>query len=311
MPTRSPGWMPLADEGALDELDGGGDIGEGGPGRALHHRFDGSDTARPRPGPRRGWSSWRVISGCVAVHRRRGLRPPGLPLLGEGQRPFRPGRGGPTCETSSSAPALQASVSPSSSAPHRARLVAAMAAGEFLAIFSASSWAAARSWSGRIDDLADHAQLVGPPGVDPLVPADQGHPHDRLDRHLADQADGLDGGDLADRDMGIEEGGVRGGDHDVGVGDPVEAATGTDAVHRGDDRLGHLLVPGGEVEVEILEALPVPLHADPVGGQLGHIHAGLERPALAGVDDHPYLRDPGRARSTPGRTRRASGRSWH
>ena len=56
--------------------------------------------------------------------------------------------GWPHIDTSSAAPARQASVSPSSSAPHSARLVAAMAAGEFLAIFSASSWAASRSRSG-------------------------------------------------------------------------------------------------------------------------------------------------------------------
>ena len=69
-----------------------------------------------------------------------------LALLGErlgafllvGVAPQRPALG----------PGLQASVKPSSRAPHRARLVAAMAAGEFLAIFSASSWAASRSFSG-------------------------------------------------------------------------------------------------------------------------------------------------------------------
>ena len=33
----------------------------------------------------------------------------------------------------------------------------------------------------------------------------------------------------------------------------------------------------------------VALHADAVGGDLGDVDAGLERPALAGVDDHPHL----------------------
>ena len=56
--------------------------------------------------------------------------------------------GWPHIDTSSAAPALHASVSPSSSAPTSARLVAAMAAGEFLAIFSASSCASSRNRSG-------------------------------------------------------------------------------------------------------------------------------------------------------------------
>jgi enoyl-CoA hydratase/carnithine racemase len=56
--------------------------------------------------------------------------------------------GWPHIDTSSRAPARQASVRPISSAPHSARLVAAMAAGEFRAIFSARSWATARNCSG-------------------------------------------------------------------------------------------------------------------------------------------------------------------
>ena len=35
--------------------------------------------------------------------------------------------------------------------------------------------------------------------------------------------------------------------------------------------------------------LPVALHADPVGGDLGHVDAGLEGPAVAGVDDDPHV----------------------
>src|SRR4029077_1125599 len=56
--------------------------------------------------------------------------------------------GCPHTATSSCAPARQASVSPCSSAPHNAFLVARIAAGEFLATFSASSCAASRSPSG-------------------------------------------------------------------------------------------------------------------------------------------------------------------
>ena len=58
----------------------------------------------------------------------------------------------------------------------------------------------------------------------------------------------------------------------------------------------HLLVPGGEVQVEVLDRLLVALHADAVAGDLGDVDAGLERPALAGVHDHPDLR--GRASSS-------------
>ena len=92
------------------------------------------------------------------------------------------------------------------------------------------------------------------------------------------------------RHVGIEELGVGGGDDDVGVGDPVEPAAGADAVDRGDDRLPHLLVPGREVEVAVLDRLPVALHADAVAGDLGHVDAGLEGPPLAGVDDDPDRR---------------------
>src|SRR6202041_2577353 len=56
--------------------------------------------------------------------------------------------GWPHMETSSLAPALQASVSPRSSAPHSARLVAAMAAGELRAIFSARAFASSRGRAG-------------------------------------------------------------------------------------------------------------------------------------------------------------------
>ena len=49
---------------------------------------------------------------------------------------------------SSPAPALDASVSPISSAPNNACFVARIAAGEFYAIFSASACASSRSRSG-------------------------------------------------------------------------------------------------------------------------------------------------------------------
>ena len=103
------------------------------------------------------------------------------------------------------------------------------------------------------------------------------------------QADGLDGDDLADRDVRVEELRVGRGDHDVGVGDPVEAAAAADAVDRGDHRLPHLLVPRREVQIEVGDAVVVALHALAVGGDLGDVDTGLERAAVAGVHDDPHL----------------------
>ena len=80
-----------------------------------------------------------------------------------------------------------------------------MAAGEFLAIFSASAWAASREPLGRVDDLADDAELVGPLGGDPLVAADERHAHDRLHRRLPRERDRLVRRDLADRHVRVEE----------------------------------------------------------------------------------------------------------
>ena len=82
---------------------------------------------------------------------------------------------------------------------------------------------------------------------------DHGHAHHRLERHLADEPDGLDRDDLTDGYVRVEELGVGRRDHDVGIRDPVEATTGTDAVDSGDHRLPDLLVPRGEVEVPPLD----------------------------------------------------------
>ncbi len=53
-------------------------------------------------------------------------------------------------------------MSPSSSAPQSAFFVARIAAGEFRAIVSASVIAAAEQLVGRVDDLAEDPELVGP-----------------------------------------------------------------------------------------------------------------------------------------------------
>ena len=50
------------------------------------------------------------------------------------------------------------------------------------------------------------------------------------------------------------------------------------------------LVPGREVDVPLLHRPPVALHAHAVGGDLPHVHPGLEGPTVAGVDDDPDLR---------------------
>ena len=218
--------------------------------------------------------------------------------------------GCPHTDTSSLAPALQASVRPSSKAPHRARLGGRHGRRRVLGDLLRQLLRRLAELLGRVDDLADHAELIGPGGVDALVTADQGHAHHRFHRHLADETDGLNGHDLSDGDVGIEELGVGRGDDDVRIGHPVESATGADPVDRGDDRLPHLLVPGGEVDVHVFEALAVPLHALPVGGYLGDIDPGLEGPPFAGMHDDPHLADRCPARSRPGRTRRASARSW-
>ena len=139
----------------------------------------------------------------------------------------------------------------------------------------------------RVDDLAHQAELIGACGAHPLVPAGQRHPQHRLGRHLAHQRDRLHRAGLADRDVRVGEGCVGGGQHDVRVGDEVQPAARAHPVHSRDHRNVEAQLPRGEAEVEPLHRLPVALHAQAVGGQFDHVHAGLERGAAAGVDDHP------------------------
>src|SRR5262249_49523654 len=74
------------------------------------------------------------------------------------------------------------------------------------------------------------------------------------------------------------------------VGNPMEPPTRADAVHRSDHGLPHVLVPRREVHVEVLDRFLVATHAEAVAGDLADVDTGLERPALAGMDDDPYLR---------------------
>src|SRR4051812_2550464 len=43
------------------------------------------------------------------------------------------------------------------------------------------------------------------------------------------------------------------------------------------------------MEVPVLDALPVALHADAVGCDLRDVDTGLERAPVAGVHDHPHI----------------------
>ncbi len=58
---------------------------------------------------------------------------------------------------------------------------------------------------------------------------DEGHAHDRLEGDLAGEPDRLHRHHLAHRDVRVEELCVGSGDHDVGLGHPVEATAGADA----------------------------------------------------------------------------------
>ena len=243
-------------------------------------------------------------------------RPPPAPATAaRGARRTRAGpsvwSGWPHIDTRSAAPALQASVSPSSSAPpqrplgrrHRGRRVAGHRLGQRLGLLPQPL--------RRVDHLADHPQLVGP-----LPPASaragRRGPSASPPRPASCACSPIASSDTT---WPIDTWGSRnwasdGGDHDVGVGHPVEPAARADAVDRGDDRLPHPLVPGGEVQVEVLHRSPVALHAHAVGGDLGHVDAGLEGPALAGVDDHPDLGVGVELPPGDRRTRRASCCSW-
>jgi hypothetical protein len=141
----------------------------------------------------------------------------------------------------------------------------------------------------RVDDLADHAQLVGPLGAHALVLAGERHAHHGLERHAPNQADGLVGHHLPDGGVRIHERRGARCDHDVGVRHVVQAPAGADSVDGTDHRLLDAAVPGGEAQVEVLELLRVALHALLVGGDLLHVGAGVEGPSHAAVDDDAHL----------------------
>ena len=193
-------------------------------------RLDGREQ---QVGERHGPSPARVVGGCHSGSRfSANARGPSV------------WSGWPHIDTRSSAPAWQASVRPMlERAPqrplggrHRGRRVPGDRLGQLLGPLAQPL--------GRVDDLADHPQLVGPLGRHPLVAADERHAHHGLDRHLADQPDGLD----ATRPGRSTRGGRRTGRRTrrctmSASATQWNAAAGADAVDRGDDRLPHVLVP--------------------------------------------------------------------
>ena len=73
-----------------------------------------------------------------------------------------------------------------------------------------------------LDDLADHAQLVGPLGAHPFVLAHQRHPQRDVAGQHAGQPNHLAARHQSDADVRIEERRLVGGDDDVAGGDPVQ-----------------------------------------------------------------------------------------
>ena len=184
--------------------------------------------------------------------------------------------------TSSCAPARHASVRPSSSAPHSAFLVARIAAGEFLAIFSASSCAASRSPSGGSTTWRDHPELRAP--APRACARERPTSAMRMIGSIGDlvrQADALVRRHLPERHVRVEERRVARRDHDVGVGDEVQPAAGAHAVDRGDHRLPHLVVPRGEAQLGVAGAARLLAQRLLVAAQLRRRRArsGTSRPS--------------------------------
>ena len=111
-------------------------------------------------------------------------------------------------------------------------------------------------------------------------------------RVLGDQAGQVGGGaERAPVHLGQAEGGVVGGDDDVGVAGQADAAAEAEALHGGDDR--HLaVVDGGE------GGGAAAVHADqglvPLGLDLLDVDPGAEAPPLGPQDDHPVVGHPAR-----------------
>ena len=186
-------------------------------------------------------------------------------LLRERGAGLRSGRGAPHIDTSSLAPARQPSVRPCSSAPSSACLVARASrrgsCGRWSRPAPARHRAVARAGRRPARPCRARRRVRR---RHPLVATEQRHAHHRFERDLAGEADRLERGDLSDRHVRVDELRVAGGDDDVGVGHEVEPTAGADAVDRGDHRLLHVLVPGGEVQIPLLHRVAVALDAHAV-----------------------------------------------
>ena len=110
--------------------------------------------------------------------------------------------------------------------------------------------------------------------------SDEHHAGDRRYRHAQRQRRRLDAGHLSDVDVRIEKRRGLASDDDVGVGDPVQATTGADAIDRDDHR--YFDTPPGKKGELVVEPVTQP-RARP--GEARHVGAGLKAAARAG-DDH-------------------------
>ena len=103
-------------------------------------------------------------------------------------------------------------------------------------------------------------------------------------RHQPGQVRG--GAERTPVDLGQAEGGVVGGDDDVGVADEADAAAEAEAVDGGDHR-DRALVDGGEGGVAA--AVGADEGVEALGGlHLLDVDAGVEAPALGPQDDDPH-----------------------
>src|SRR5204863_462928 len=89
--------------------------------------------------------------------------------------------------------------------------------------------------------LGHEPHLVGALGAQALAAAEQRHAEADGDRHAARHVHHLVRGDVAERDVRIDEGGLVRGDRDVRLGHQVEREAGHHAVHGRDHGLVHQL----------------------------------------------------------------------
>ena len=152
----------------------------------------------------------------------------------------RPSPSPSACERDSSRPA------------HRARSVPWTATGWALAITPAAHPARSRSSHGR-DDLGDQPDLQRPLGGHALLAAEEGQAHQVAEGHAPGHLQRLEGGGHVEGEVGVEEGGVLGGDDEVDLAEHVEGAAAGDAVDGRDHRLPQVVALRPEVLAGVVE----------------------------------------------------------